>query len=187
MTPITPVVNLVQRVESMFITIVKRRLAILKSIDNDTAEFSAIREWITDCNMDYVIPLLMNVDALEEAWEIITEKQRTFSDSEPITEFIISTLTELRFKAFDSEDEYHDYVKQLATATTLCVDSLSIVPKEIIQSLSTTETVNETILSNPWVLLIVLFEQIDISVVLREELFIDEYNEPEHKETLSRH
>lgn len=154
--PLNPNLSCVERVRRLFCEIVKRRLILLARQRPKDSEI--VNAWVIDKQFNTLPCFLFNDDALRSEWH-------TVQSNEAIRDFVFGLVFEIRQRCFDTPEDYTSYLTVLAESATQFNDELSVIDNETLKLLSTTVAVTKLLGGNPWIIPIVLFEQLTASEI----------------------
>lgn len=158
---LNPTLSCVNRIRRLFIEIVIRRFSVLSKVRK--AEADVVARWAIETHINTIPVMALGPEAIKSVWADITV-------NEGIRSFVMSVTYELRVRGFDVKD-FDDYVDNVACGVSQFNDELSLLEDDLQTAIPAHDSLVSELSGNPWMLVVLLFEQIDPYV----ELGLDKY------------
>ena len=137
--------ELVNQVREIGLEIIARRYSAMADLGENGGGALFTKFWVTlnRCFSDYTLFTESCLSQLSR-WHLTGEKNFD------VLRLILGAFAELRARVFNTEEDWQNFVEQLAMSYTMSNDTASLLPRNYIDGLSTFENVTKTIHANPW-------------------------------------
>lgn len=155
---LTPTLNCVERVRSLFVEILKRRLDQMHQLRPD--ECRRVATWLWDCHCNTNPVFILSEGILAEIWDSLNRPE-----NRGIRDFVMNTAYELRCRSFDNSEDWTTYISQLADGISQFNDQESVIDPEIQQDIPVHSKAKAKLAGNSWAVIILQLEQLDAATL----------------------
>lgn len=154
---ILPNISTMERVRVLYSEIVLRRLADLSLVADEEPrqEYLSLCRFLFDSHFNVYPHNFVTETNLTTEWNRLTAMEH-------VKHFIYSVMIELRQRAFDSQNDYDEFLDLVTASIVQFNDKASLIPATEQENLPLSSVTRELIGGNSWAIFYLLLEQTDV-------------------------